>query len=221
MTRTKLKKFKKLKEMKHVIQPIRDELLTDNFTLKGNWQKRFNNDNPIILELGCGKGEYVVNLAKMQPEYNYIGIDIKGSRIYSGAQNVINEQLDNVLFVRTQIEYIDSLFSNNEIHEIWITFPDPQMKFNRRKKRLTYPTMLNKYKKILKREGVVNLKTDSMFLHGYTLGVLEQGPYSIITAMHVIYNNYHEDKRLSIKTHYENLFLAKNQPISYLSFSFN
>ena len=220
MSRTKLKKFEKLKSMPHVIQPIREDLLNDNFDLKGSWRRKFKNDNPIILELGCGKGEYSVNLARMNPEFNYIGIDIKGSRIYSGADIVNNEQLNNIIFVRTQIEYITSLFSENEIHEIWITFPDPQIKFNRRKKRLTYINMLEKYKRILQPNGVVNLKTDSLFLHGYTLGLLENGPYQIIKTTHDLYNSDCVDNRLNIKTYYENQFLNKNKTITYLAFSF-
>jgi len=220
MSRTKLKKFEKLKSMPHVIQPIREDLLNDNFDLKGSWRSKFKNDNPIILELGCGKGEYSVNLARMNPEFNYIGIDIKGSRIYSGADIVNNEQLNNIIFVRTQIEYITSLFSENEIHEIWITFPDPQIKFNRRKKRLTYINMLEKYKRILQPNGVVNLKTDSLFLHGYTLGLLENGPYQIIKTTHDLYNSDCVDNRLNIKTYYENQFLNKNKTITYIAFSF-
>ena len=221
MSRSKLKKFDKLKEMVHVIQPDRQELMDDSFLLKGNWSKKFKNNNPIILELGCGKGEYSVSLAQMFPDYNYIGIDIKGARIFSGADLACKEKLDNVYFIRTQIEYIDSLFSAEEVSEIWITFPDPQIKFNRRKKRLTYPFMLNKYKRILVKEGVVNLKTDSLFLHGYTLGVLEQGAYNVIMSTYDLYGKYIADERLKIKTHYENLFLNNNQPISYLSFSFH
>ena len=220
MSRSKLKKFDKLKEMDHVIQPDREELMNDNFPLKGNWSKKFKNNNPIILELGCGKGEYSVSLAKMFPNYNYIGIDIKGARIFSGADLACKEKLNNVYFIRTQIEYIDSLFSVEEVSEIWITFPDPQIKFNRRKKRLTHPFMLNKYKSILVKEGIVNLKTDSLFLHGYTLGVLEQGAYSVIMSTHDLYGKYISDERLKIKTHYENLFLNNNHTISYLAFSF-
>tara|TARA_B100000530_G_scaffold291085_1_gene207662 strand:- start:952 stop:1620 length:669 start_codon:yes stop_codon:yes gene_type:complete len=220
MSRTKLKKFEKLKSMSHVIQPIREDLLNDNFELKGLWSSRFNNDNPIILELGCGKGEYSVNLARMHPEFNYIGIDIKGSRIYSGADIAHKENLNNIIFIRTQIEHINSIFSPQEIHEIWITFPDPQIKFNRRKKRLIYASMLEKYKLILRTNGIVNLKTDSLFLHGYTLGLLENGPYKVIKTTHDLYNSDYINSHLNIKTYYENKFLDKNQAISYIAFSF-
>ena len=220
MSRTKLKKFKKIEKMTHVIQPSREDLLNDNFALKGCWSSKFKNNNPIVLELGCGKGEYAVNLAKMRPDFNYIGIDIKGSRLYSGAEIVENEKLKNLIFIRTQIEYISSIFAENEVHEIWITFPDPQIKFKRRKKRLTHVNMLEKYKSILRINGVINLKTDSLFLHGYTLGVLENGPYKILKTMHDVYNNYYDDERLDIKTYYENKFLSKNQIITYVAFSF-
>ena len=156
----------------------------------------------------------------MRPDFNYIGIDIKGSRLYSGAEIVEKEKLKNLIFIRTQIEYISSIFAENEVHEIWITFPDPQIKFKRRKKRLTHVNMLEKYKSILRINGVINLKTDSLFLHGYTLGVLENGPYKILKTMHDVYNNYYDDERLDIKTYYENKFLSKNQIITYVAFSF-
>jgi len=220
MSRTKLKKFEKLKGMNHVIQPNREELLNDSFPLKGFWSEKFGNNNPIVLELGCGKGEYCVHLAQMYPNYNYIGLDIKGSRIFTGAELVSKYSLTNVYFIRTQIEYLYSIFADNEINEIWITFPDPQIKFNRRKKRLLHPSFLEKYKSVLKIDGVVNLKTDSMFLHGYTLGVLENGPYKIIKSIQDLYNNHYVDNRLDIKTYYENMFLNENQSINYLSFSF-
>lgn len=220
MSRTKLKKFSKLNKMSHVIQPDREELLSDQFSIKGHWKKKFKNNNPIILELGCGKGEYSVGLAKKYPENNYIGIDIKGARIYSGADLVRQEELKNVYFIRTQIEYISSLFSSEEIDEIWITFPDPQIKFNRRKKRLTHPSMLEKYKTILKRGGLIHLKTDSLFLHGYTLGVLTEGPYKVLHSTHDLYSKKNVDERLAIKTHYEKLFLENNHTITHLSFSF-
>ena len=206
--------------MSHVIQPKREDLLNDKFKLKGSWLNLFNNNNPIIVELGCGKGEYTVALAKMFPNYNYIGIDIKGSRIYSGAKIVDDLQLNNVLFIRTQIEYLESIFAEDEIFEIWITFPDPQIKFNRRKKRLISLKFLAIYKIILIDNGCVNLKTDSMFLHGYTLGLLENGPFKILQSSHDIYALNEVDKSLNIKTYYEKIFLEKKQEISYLKFSF-
>ena len=220
MSRTKLKKFKEINNMPHVIQPQRQELLDDEFTLKGRWSVRFGNNYPICLELGCGKGEYTVALAKANPKVNYIGIDIKGSRIYSGAEIVRKEKLLNVIFIRTQIEHLASLFNENEVNEIWITFPDPQLKYNRRRKRLVHSSMLKKYQKILINSGVVHLKTDSLFLHGYALGILENGPYKILHSTHDLYKNKLLEMSLNIKTYYEQIFLNNHQPITYLSFSF-
>ena len=220
MSRTKLKKFAQLQSMSHVIQPDRENLLSNKFSLKGSWLSLFKNNNPIVVELGCGKGEYTVELAKMFPDFNYIGIDIKGSRIFTGAKIVEDQRLKNVLFVRTQIEYLDLIFGKDEIHELWITFPDPQIKFNRRKKRLTSLKFLMMYKNILISHGFVHLKTDSMFLHGYTLGVLENGPFKILNSVHNIYAVSEFDERLNIKTYYENMFLEKKHAISYLKFSF-
>tara|TARA_B110000444_G_scaffold231324_1_gene239187 strand:+ start:691 stop:1359 length:669 start_codon:yes stop_codon:yes gene_type:complete len=220
MSKSKLKKFHSIDNMNHVIQPSRQELLSNISQLKGNWHKWFNNNNPIILELGCGKGEYSIGLSRLNPHANYIGIDIKGSRIYSGAKIVDEEKLNNVAFLRMQIEYLDYAFDENEISEIWITFPDPQIKFNRRSKRLTSPLMLAKYKFLLQNKGVVHLKTDSLFLYGYTLGLLERKSYCIIKSIHDVHGIFHSDPRLDIKTYYESIFLKKNQPITYLSFSF-
>ena len=220
MSRTKLKKFAQLQSMSHVIQPDRENLLSNNFSLKGSWLSLFKNNNPIVVELGCGKGEYTVELAKMFPDFNYIGIDIKGSRIFTGAKIVEDQRLNNVLFIRTQIEYLDLIFDKDEIHELWITFPDPQIKFNRRKKRLTSLKFLMMYKNILISNGFVHLKTDSMFLHGYTLGVLENGPFKILKSVHNIHAVNEFDERLNIKTYYEKMFLEKKHAISYLKFSF-
>ena len=220
MAKSKLKKFKSLSKMKHVVQPTRDDLVFNKFNLKGQWHSKFRNTNPIVLELGCGKGEYTTELAQQNPSINYIGIDIKGSRMYTGAKWLMDQNLKNAMFLRIQIEYLEYAFSSGEIDEIWITFPDPQIKYNRRKKRLTSPAMLEMYRKLLKKNGVVHLKTDSLFLHGYTLGLLENGKYKIHKTMHDIYNSYHNNNILSIKTHYENIFLNNNQPITYLSFSF-
>tara|TARA_B100000579_G_C22792382_1_gene835232 strand:+ start:402 stop:1067 length:666 start_codon:yes stop_codon:yes gene_type:complete len=220
MARNKLKKFEALKKMNHVFQPNRNELLNNTFELKGAWKKRFNNSNPIIVELGCGKGEYTINLARMYPNYNYIGIDIKGSRIYTGAYLANQASMQNVFFLRTQIEYLENVFEKDEISEIWITFPDPQIKYNRRKKRLTHPYFLSKYSSVLEPNGLIHLKTDSMFLHGYTLGILDSKKVKIYESIHDIYSVNNKNPKLSIKTYYEQMFLNDNHPISYLSFSF-
>ena len=218
MSRSKLKKFDKLKEMDHVIQPDREELMNDNFPLKGNWSKKFKNNNPIILELGCGKGEYSVSLAKIFPNYNYIGIDIKGARIFSGADLACKEKLNNVCFIRTQIEYIDSLFSVEEVSEIWITFPDPQLKKRRETKRLTHPNFLKSYKNILKKDASIHLKTDSQFLHGFTLGVIASAKHFLEDSTHDLYDSSVSRDHMEIKTHYEQIYLDKGMPITYLRF---
>ena len=191
--------------------------------MKGKWRSEvFRNDNPIVLELGCGKGEYSVGLAKAFPEKNFIGIDIKGARFWFGAKEAIAENLTNVAFLRTQIELLEGFFAQDEVDEIWITFPDPQIKFKRTKHRMTNPEFLERYKKMLKKEGTVHLKTDSEFLHGYTLGLLQGQGHEIISAHHDIYGapEYEPGTPLlrEIKTYYEGLFSAKGKTITYIKF---
>ena len=221
-SKNKLKKFIENESFSNVIQPERKELLADSFIYKGNWNKHyFKNNNPIIVELGCGKGEYTVNLAKSNPSKNYIGIDIKGARFWRGAKTSLDENLENVVFLRTQIELIDFVFGKQEVKEIWLTFPDPQIKYQRRKHRLTNPLFLNLYKNILVDKGMVHLKTDSEFLHGYTLGVLKGLSIKPLFSNHDIYkNNNAPAEVINIKTHYEKLFLETKKNISYLRFSF-
>jgi tRNA (guanine-N7-)-methyltransferase len=221
-SKNKLKRFIENETFSNVIQPTREELISNKFHYKGNWNNLyFKNKNPIVVELGCGKGEYTVSLAKSNPKINYIGIDIKGARFWRGAKTSLKEKLDNVVFLRTQIELIDLVFDKNEIHEIWLTFPDPQIKFQRLKHRLTNPFFLKLYKKILRQEGLVHLKTDSEFLHGYTLGVLESFNIKPIFSNHNIYkNNNAPFDVINIKTHYEKMFLESNKNISYLCFNF-
>ncbi len=166
-SKNKLKRFKENEAFKNVIQPTREEVVT-NFAHKGKWHSFFENNNPIVVELGCGKGEYTIALARKNPNKNYIGIDIKGARFWRGAKTAVEENLPNVAFVRTQIELVDFIFAENEVSEIWITFPDPQIKYQRTKHRMTNTSFLKKYHHILNEEGIMNLKTDSEFMHGYT-----------------------------------------------------
>ncbi len=219
-SKNKLKKFIENESFSNVIQPEREKLLSEKLNLKGNWNKLyFKNNNPIVLELGCGKGEYTVNLAKLNPNKNYIGIDVKGARFWRGAKTSMEQKLDNVIFIRTQIELIDFIFDDQEVSEIWLTFPDPQIKYQRRKHRLTNPNFLKLYKKIINNEGIIHLKTDSEFLHGYTLGVLEGLDIKPLFSNHDIYkNNNAPSDVINIKTHYEKLFLETKKSISYLSF---
>ncbi len=217
-SKNKLKRFRENETFTNVVQPSRNEIL-NVFHLKSKWNIFFKNDNPIVLELGCGKGEYTVALAKQNPEINYIGVDIKGARFWRGAKTALEDNLSNVAFLRTQIELIDLCFGENEVHEIWITFPDPQIKFKRTKHRLTNPDFLKKYQKILKEQGVVHLKTDSEFLHGYTLGLLQEGNHEVLYAHHNIYNNsYCPLEATKIKTFYENQFLEQFKAITYIKF---
>ena len=197
--------------------------MLNKFKFKGNWNKLFfKNTNPIVVELGCGKGEYTINLAKLNPSVNYIGVDIKGARFWRGAKTANEENLDNVVFLRTQIELINCVFNIGEVSEIWLTFPDPQIKYQRRKHRLTNPTFLDLYKKIMNSKGIVHLKTDSEFLHGYTLGLLEGMSIIPLNSNHDIYKNLNAPEEvINIKTHYENIFSEQNKNISYLSFKFN
>ncbi|WP_297792989.1 tRNA (guanosine(46)-N7)-methyltransferase TrmB [uncultured Eudoraea sp.] len=219
-SKNKLKRFKQNESFSHVIQPVRDEIVKGQFALKGNWKTFFNNDNPIVLELGCGKGEYTIGLAKLQTSSNFIGIDIKGARLWRGAKTVEEENIKNVAFLRTQIELIDLIFDENEIDEIWITFPDPQIKYKRTKHRLTNRAFLDKYKFILKKNGIIHLKTDSEFMHGYTLGLLHGLGGEILYANHDIYRNEGSPKEvIDIQTFYEKQYLEKGKPITYLKFT--
>lgn len=222
MGKNKLARFNENRELPNVIQPTREEALS-GFHLQGKWREKvFRNSNPVVLELGCGKGEYSVGLAKAFPEKNFIGIDIKGARFWFGAKEAIEEKLENVVFLRTQIELIEHFFADGEVDEIWITFPDPQIKYRRSKHRLTNPEFLAKYKRILKENGVIHLKTDSEFLHGYTLGLLQGSGHEIVTAHHDIYGapEYEPGTELlrEIRTYYEELFSEKGKTITYIKF---
>ena len=222
MGKNKLARFAENKILSNVFQPTREEAL-NNYPLKGKWRSEvFKNENPIVLELGCGKGEYSVGLAKSFPEKNFIGLDIKGARFWFGAKEAVEKNLNNVAFLRTQIELVDCFFDHDEVDEIWITFPDPQIKYRRTKHRMTHPDFLDRYKKILKKDGIVHLKTDSEFLHGYTLGLLQGQGHEIISAHHDIYGapEYEPGTPLlrEIKTYYEGLFSAKGKTITYLKF---
>ena len=220
-SKNKLKRFQENETFSNVIQPTRDEV-TNGFRLKGKWNEHFKNDNPIVLELGCGKGEYTIGLAKKFPNKNFIGIDIKGARFWKGAKTAIDENLPNVAFVRTQIELIDQVFGNEEVTDIWITFPDPQIKYKRTKHRMTNQKFLDAYKKVLKPNGTINLKTDSEFMHGYTLGLLHGLGLEVVYANHDIYKNEGSPAEvLEIQTFYENQYLEKGKAITFIRFRIN
>ena len=221
-SKNKLKRFEQNSSFSNVIQPTRDELIEGKFEFKGKWSSYFNNENPIVVELGCGKGEYTVGLAQRNASKNFIGLDIKGARLWRGAKTALEKNLQNVAFLRTQIELIDLIFSENEVDEIWITFPDPQIKYKRTKHRLTNKVFLQKYKFILKDKGVINLKTDSEFMHGYTLGLLHGLDWEILYANHDVYRNEGSPKEvMDIQTFYEKQYLEDGKPITYIKFTVN
>ena len=217
-SKNKLKRFQENESFENVIQPSREEVLK-GFSLKGQWQSYFKNSNPIILELGCGKGEYSVALSEKYPDKNFIGVDIKGARFWRGAKTALENDFQNVAFLRTQIELIDHCFEKNEVSEIWITFPDPQIKYKRTKHRLITKAFLEKYQSILDAKGLVHLKTDSEFLHGYLLGVLHEGPHEILFAHHDIYNSSSPpSEATAIQTFYEKQYLELKKAITYIKF---
>jgi tRNA (guanine-N7-)-methyltransferase len=219
-SKNKLKRFLENETFSNLFQPDRETLLQDKFELKGNWNnKYFKNEQPIVLELGCGKGEYTLGLSERFPDKNFIGIDIKGARIWRGAKTALETRRKNVAFVRMQIELIEKAFAHDEISEIWITFPDPQIKYKRTKHRLTNPVFLSKYQNILKKDGIIHLKTDSEFLHGYTIGLLQGLGHEILYAHHDVYiNTYAPEEVVSIQTFYEKQFLEQDKAITYLKF---
>tara|TARA_R110000868_G_scaffold114364_1_gene306517 strand:+ start:58 stop:738 length:681 start_codon:yes stop_codon:yes gene_type:complete len=219
-SKNKLKRFKENETFKNVIQPTRDELVNQQFSLKSNWNAQFfKNSNPLVLELGCGKGEYSVALAQKYPSKNFIGIDIKGARFWRGAKTAIEKEMENVAFLRTQIELIDYAFAENEVDEIWITFPDPQIKYKRTKHRMTNSAFLKRYKSILKPDGVIHLKTDSEFMHGYTLGLLHGEGHEVLYANHNVYKQEGSPEEVTgIQTFYESQYLEQNKAITYIRF---
>ena len=220
-SKNKLKRFNENETFTNVIQPSREEVL-DNFSFKGKWHSFFKNTHPIVIELGCGKGEYTIDLAKKNPDKNFIGIDIKGARFWRGAKTALEDNLGNVAFVRTQIELVDFIFDKGEVDEIWITFPDPQIKYKRTKHRMTNHAFLKKYDYILKKDGVINLKTDSEFMHGYTLGLLHGEGHEVLEANHNVYKNeYSPEDVIGIQTFYENQYLEQGKPITYIRFRIN
>ena len=220
MAKRKLKRFEEMKKFSNVLQPEFNEVYNKDFAFKGKWNKSFfQNDNPIIVDLGCGKGEYTIELARRFEEKNYIGIDIKGARIWKGAKQALDENINNAAFIRTRVELINSFFDSNEIDEIWLLFPDPQPK--KKKKRLTSGKFLNLYKKILRTDGIVHLKTDSDLLYLYTLEIAKYNNLEVECFTDDLYNSNFIDDSLSIKTYYENQFLEQGSNINYLRFKLN
>lgn len=219
MGKNKLSKFAENETFENMVQSPRTDLLENGLSLKGKWHKEFfKNDQPIVLELGCGKGEYTVGLGEKFPNKNFIGIDIKGARMWRGARTATDNNMRNVGFLRTHIQLINHCFAKGEVSEIWITFPDPQIKYRRRKKRLTAPDMLELYRKVLSDDAILHLKTDSQFLHGYTLGIIEGNEHIVLESSYDIDAQKPNDELLKIQTNYEGIFREKGLPITYIKF---
>ncbi len=212
MGQKKLIRFEELKSFPNVLQYPEG--------IKGNWNNFFKNDNPLTLELACGKGEYTVGLAGLFPLKNFIGIDLKGNRIWVGAKKCLEQKIKNAAFLRIHIDQITDYFSANEVAEIWITFPDPQLRTGKAKKRLTHPKFLRLYKQILKPGGTIHLKTDSPVLYSFTKTVIEKYGCGLLEDMDDVYKNPNIAEELKIKTHYESLDIAGSNRIHYLKFSF-
>ena len=215
MGKDKLRKFAEIETFANVYE------LDAGKSLKGKWSKmHFKNDAPLVLELACGKGEYTVNLAQLFPEKNFIGIDYKGNRIWRGAKTAIEEGIENVAFLRIQIEQILDYFDADEVSEIWITFPDPQPQISREKKRLTAPRFLEKYKVILQESAPINLKTDNDDFYAFTLETIDQLGLKLHVRTEDLYRSDLVNEVLSIKTYYEKKYLAHDKNINYVRFSF-
>lgn len=223
MAKRKLQRFEEMKSMDWVVQPTMEDIKNDHFHLKGKWHKEFfKNDNPLIIELGCGKGEYSIGLGLKFPNKNYIGIDIKGARIWRGAKDVEENSMKNVGFIRTKIDFIDHFFAENEVDEIWLTFSDPQKEKPR--KRLTGPLFIDRYRKFLKPGGIVHVKTDSDLLFEFTLDEIKSNQYNLLEHTWNLYGEHFEDldsdtqEIMGIKTHYEKIFSDKGFDIKYCKF---
>jgi len=211
MGQKKLQRFAELETFSNVLQFPKD--------IKGKWKTIFHNDHPITLELACGKGEYAVGLGRLYPNRNFIGIDLKGNRIWVGAKKALQENLSNVAFLRTQIDQVTEYFEAKEVAEIWITFPDPQLRLSKAKKRLTHPKFLRLYQQFLAPGGLIHLKTDSPDLYRFTKLVIELYGCPLHTDMDDVFNNETVSEELKIKTHYESLDIAGSNRIHYLCFS--
>jgi tRNA (guanine-N7-)-methyltransferase len=219
MGKDKLRRWAELLTYKHVFQPELSYPMQSH-PLQGNWHKIFNNNNPIVLELGCGRGEYTIGMAKAFPDKNFIGVDIKGARLWRGAKTAFDEGMPNVAFLRIRIEFIHAFFSDAELSEIWITFPDPQLKDNREHRRLTHPRFLDIYKYKLKPFGLLHLKTDSEPLYNFTLQKLKGYGGKLAKATSNLYDESDTNPILEIRTTYENIFLKEGKRINYIQYQF-
>ena len=211
MAQKKLQRFADIKTFANVLE------YPEN--MPGKWHGFFKNEHPVILELACGRGEYTVGLAKLFPQQNFIGVDVKGNRMYIGAKKALSENLNNAAFLRTQIERITEFFAPGEVDEIWITFPDPQLRISKAKKRLTHPRFLRLYQQIVKPSGSIHLKTDSPDLYEFTKKLVEMYDLTIVEDCSNVYKQPQIKEELKIKTHYESLDIAQSNTIHYLKFT--
>jgi tRNA (guanine-N7-)-methyltransferase len=219
MAKRKLQRFAENLTFPHLFQP-KTYYPPSDFGMKGRWHKEFfRNQNPVVLELGCGRGEYTVNMAELFPAKNFIGIDWKGARLWRGAKTVQEQQMKNVAFLRIQIQYLEYFFAPGEVSEIWLTFPDPQLKKSRERKRLTSELFLEKYKKVLRPDGIIHLKTDNEVLYNYTLETLRSINLPIHLQTDNLYQSPYVNEVLSIKTKYEMMFLEQGAQSKYVKFS--
>ena len=217
MGKKKLSRFRELETFERVFQPPFEEVFQKDYSLKGKWREAvFHNDHPLVLELGCGRGEYTLGLARRNPDRNYMGLDIKGARIWKGAKTAQEEKIMNVAFLRTRIEWIRSFFARDEVDEMWITFPDPQLKRRRNKKRLTGAHFLNRYRDFLVDGGTIHLKTDNAELYEDTLQLLALNDLPVVRHSGDLYRTGWDDESVTIRTTYETRFLAEGFPIRYI-----
>ena len=220
-SKKKLQKFAENLTFPNLFQPEYEEV-KQGFYLKGKWKSDFfKNDNPLVLELGCGKGEYSVGLGKKYPNKNFIGIDVKGARLWRGCKTSNEDKMTNIAFIRMKIQNIESFFAHNEVDEIWITFPDPQPKKSKSNKRLTSQVFLDRYTRIAKPNTLFHLKTDNEPLFDYTLEVIEENKHQLLVAIKDLYHNSGFEEVKSIKTHYEKIFSEQGYDINYLEFKIN